>query len=367
MILIGLMSGTSLDGVDAVAVRFDEAGRPERLGRAYAPFDAALRGELLGLAAGTLTEEIEHLGRAAVSLTRVYAQAVEALLAETGLARSAVRALGAHGQTIRHRPEAGFTMQILEPALLAELCGIDVVFDFRARDVAAGGEGAPLVPAFHAEVFRRPEPAAILNVGGIANATLLPAAGCDAPVLGFDTGPGNMLLDLWTQRVWSEPFDRDGRRAAAGRVDDKLLARLLAAPYFRLSPPKSTGRELFSEAFLDAALAGFEALSPEDIAATITMCTAKSAVEAVCAAQPATRELYLCGGGALNPTLMRMVRACAPDLFVADTSVLGIDPMEVEASAFAWLARAFLLGIPGNCPAVTGARAARVLGCLYPA
>lgn len=368
MITIGLMSGTSLDGVDAVAVDFEE-NRMQLLGRAHAPFAPELRSELLALALGC-ENEIERMGDASRGLAEAYALAVERLLRQTRLEREDVAALGAHGQTIRHRPERGFTVQLNYPALLAELTGIDVVADFRSRDVAAGGEGAPLVPAFHTERFRTNFPRALLNIGGIANATLLPALGNATPVSGFDTGPGNMLLDAWMSEAFGRLFDEDGRTAAEGRVVEPLLEAFLDEPYFRLPPPKSTGRERFDFAWLEARLLKLDprrTLDPRDVAATVTELTALTAARAILETQPDTAEVLLCGGGALNPTLRTRLAAHLPGVRVADTGEYGLDPMEVEGAAFAWLARMFLLRLPGNLPAVTNARGPRILGCWYPA
>ncbi|MFR6029193.1 MAG: anhydro-N-acetylmuramic acid kinase, partial [Sutterella wadsworthensis] len=257
-ITIGLMSGTSLDGTDAVAMAFD--GRVMRsLGHSSLAFPPNLRAALAAL---TLPgpDEIERMGEASVALARHYAEATGLLLARTGLSPADVAALGVHGQTIRHRPQKGFTLQLNHPALVAELTGIDVVADLRSRDVAAGGEGAPLVPAFHAECFTGDVPRVVLNIGGIANISVLPARSESPTILGGDTGPGNMLIDTWTQRITGALYDRDGRWAASGRVSTTLLDDLLSEPYFALPIPKSTGRELFSPAWLDARLCGHESL-----------------------------------------------------------------------------------------------------------
>ena len=378
---IGIMSGTSLDGADAVAVRFEpdashqSKGRMIQLGRAGVPMPKDLHDALLSLALGTSEHEIERMGDAAVALAKLYAEAVEQLLSGTGLNRREINAIGAHGQTIRHRPQRGFTLQLNNPALLAELTGIDVVADFRSRDIAAGGEGAPLVPAFHAEVFPHKKPAAVLNIGGIANVTILPSEAEVAlglkVVSGFDTGPGNMLLDAFMATRFGRPFDRNGEVATSGHICAPLLAACLQDPYFALEPPKSTGRELFSQAWLETKLIGFEQLPPEDIAATLTMLTARSAAEALCRTAPETTAFYVCGGGAKNPALMRMLSSELKRLTnvrtVSDTSACGIDPMDVEGAAFAWLAKAFLTGEAGNLPAVTRARGPRILGAWYPA
>lgn len=388
MITIGVMSGTSLDGADAVAVRFTPgpAGRSpetiETLDAASLPMPAGLGETLRMLAVGT-TDEIERMGEASVALADLYAAVTERLLeklARRGVARTDVAAIGVHGQTIRHRPEKGFTLQLNHPARVAELTGIPVAADFRARDVAAGGEGAPLVPAFHAKVFSCGVPRVILNVGGIANVTLLPPrcdGGGDGAVLGFDTGPGNMLLDHWMRLATGEALDRNGAFAATGRVLPGLLSKCLADPYFALPPPKSTGRELFSPLWLKRRLAEARAAfprerqRPQDVAATLTELTARTVAEAIARTLPGCRETLVCGGGALNAHLMRRLKenllARLPGTAVRSTAEAGLDPMAVEGAAFAWLARALLLGLPGNLPAVTGAAGPRILGALYPA
>jgi anhydro-N-acetylmuramic acid kinase len=361
-LFIGLMSGTSLDGVDGVLVEFE----PLRvLAHASLPFDAALRDELLALN-GPGPDELHRASLAANALAAAYAQVVQALLNDSGIAPSAVTAIGAHGQTVRHRPRqfdgVGYTVQLHGAARLAELAGIDVVSDFRSRDVAAGGQGAPLVPAFHAALFARPDAAlAVLNLGGIANLTLLVPG---EPVTGFDCGPANVLMDLWCRRHRGEPFDRDGAWAAQGHVDAALLARVQAEPYFRAAPPKSTGRDLFNAQWLDARLSGEASV---DVQATLAELTAWSVAEELRRHAPAASELLVCGGGALNGHLMQRLRARLPGVGVARTDDRGLPALQVEACAFAWLAQAFVERRPGNLPAVTGAHGPRVLGALYPA
>lgn len=362
-ITIGLMSGTSLDGTDAVAMAFD--GRVMRsLGHSSLAFPPNLRAALAAL---TLPgpDEIERMGEASVALARHYAEATGLLLARTELSPADVAALGVHGQTIRHRPQKGFTLQLNHPALVAELTGIDVVADLRSRDVAAGGEGAPLVPAFHAECFTGDVPRVVLNIGGIANISVLPARSESPTILGGDTGPGNMLIDTWTQRITGALYDRDGRWAASGRVSTTLLDDLLSEPYFALPIPKSTGRELFSPAWLDARLCGHESLPPEDVARTLVELTARTITNTVARFAPDAAELYVCGGGVYNKTLMQAIASHFPGL-TATTEALGVPPMEVEAAAFAWLAERFLASLPGNLPAVTRAAGPRILGALYP-
>lgn len=368
-VLIGLMSGTSLDGVDGVLAHFDAAGRPQVRAHAHRPFPAALRDELLALNQSG-ADELHRSALSANALAEVQAQVVAELLDSSGLAAEAVRAVGSHGQTVRHRPGefdgTGYTLQLNQPALLAERCGIDVVSDFRSRDVAAGGQGAPLVPAFHAMVFGgRAGPTAVLNLGGMANLTLLPATGDPAPVRGFDCGPGNALLDFWIQQELGRPYDEGGRWGAGGRVVPSLLARLLDEPFLRAAPPKSTGRDLFNPPWLLARLT--PGLPPQDVQATLAEFTARCAAEALVAQAPDTATLLCCGGGALNQDLMRRLQALLPDLRVASTDSAGLPPLQVEATAFAWLAWAFLHRQPGNRPEVTGAGGLRVLGALHPA
>lgn len=356
----GLMSGTSLDGVDAVLL--DLAGpRPEVLGHTHRPFAPALRAELLALNAGAQDE----LGRAALCanhLAREYAAAVSDLLAGASIGRLALRAIGCHGQTIRHRPEAGYTLQIGNGALLAELTGVRVVADFRSRDVAAGGQGAPLAPAFHAQIFSsRAEHRIVLNLGGMANVTSLPAGGA---VAGFDTGPGNCLMDLWAQEHLGAPRDEDGTWAAGAPADDALLAALLGEPYFRLPPPKSTGRDQFNRPWLERKLrAGLDA---QVVQATLLELTARSVAQAIRRHFADTRRLIVCGGGVRNGTLMARLAGLLQPIPVESSARHGLDPAHVEAAAFAWLAAQALGGHPGNLPAVTGARGPRVLGAIYP-
>jgi anhydro-N-acetylmuramic acid kinase len=355
---IGLMSGTSADGVDAVVADFSD-GTVSMLGHVHLPFGSALRSQLQVLMASG-PDEIEHAGDASVALAKVYAGACAALLARTGLKAADVAAIGAHGQTVRHRPDRGFTLQINQPALLAELTGIPVVADFRSRDVAAGGQGAPLVPAFHAAVFRGSRPRAVVNIGGIANVTLLPAAGSPEPVRGFDTGPGNTLLDTWCQRHTGKSFDEGGAWGLSGRVDATLLARMLDEPYFAKAAPKSTGRELFNSVWLDALLSvSGQGLAAPDVQATLAALTARTIGDALSQADIA--DCFVCGGGVFNAQLMRALP------HAQSTAVLGVDPMHVEALAFAWLARQCFASLPGNVPEVTGAKGPRILGAVYPA
>ena len=365
---IGLMSGTSLDGVDAVLARHEADGQLHSAGHAHVAFDPGLRAELLQLNRSG-PDELHRAALATTGLMIAYAQALSAVLAGSALKAGDIRAVGAHGQTVRHRPGEydgrGYTLQLMNGALLAELCGIDVVCDFRSRDVAAGGQGAPLVPAFHAARFAQAgRPTAVLNIGGIANLTLL---GADGAVQGFDCGPGNMLMDLWCQRHQGAAYDAGGQWAAMGRVHPGLLAALLDEPFFGRQPPKSTGRDLFDADWLDARLAG-HTLSAQDTMATLTELTARSATDALQRHAPRTETLLVCGGGAFNAHLMnRLAALCNPGVAVRSTAEAGVAPDQVEALAFAWLASAHLQRQAGNVPAVTGAAGTRVLGALYPA
>jgi anhydro-N-acetylmuramic acid kinase len=361
-LFIGLMSGTSLDGVDAVLADCSTSP-PRTLAHAHRAFADDLRASLAALCTSG-SDEIERAGVASRALARVYAASVDDLLSAAGVARSSVRAIGAHGQTVRHRPGLCFSIQLNAPALLAELTAIDVVADFRSRDIAAGGQGAPLAPIFHQVAFSAAAPRAVVNIGGISNLTALP--GDDAPVIGFDCGPGNLLLDAWTARHFHKPFDSDGAIAASADVDQRLLQTMLAEPFFAGTPPKSTGRELFSLGWLERAIGG-RSIDTRVIAATLTRLTAVVIARAIDRWFADAADVVVCGGGARNATMMRMLEAeCAPrPVFVS--SALGVEPEHVEALAFAWLAYAHVSRQPGNVPSVTGARGARTLGALYPA
>ena len=362
---IGLMSGTSLDGVDAVLVDLQRGIRV--LGHAHQAFSVPLRDELLALNTPG-GNELHRSLLAGNALARLYAAVVGDVLGELGVAAAEVLAMGAHGQTVRHRPGefdgTGYTAQLLNGALLAELSGIDVVADLRSRDVAAGGQGAPLVPAFHAAVFGRAgQDLAVLNLGGIGNLTLLHSHG---HIGGFDCGPGNALMDGWCAQHTGAAYDDGGAWAASGRVDAPLLAHMLADPFFERAPPKSTGRDLFDARWLARQL-GAQARHPADVQATLAELSARAAAEALLQHQPAVRQLLVCGGGALNQHLMRRLAASLPGVAVSSTAEAGLPPLQVEAAAFAWLAQAFVERRPGNRPAVTGAAGPRVLGALHPA
>ena len=368
---IGLMSGTSLDGVDGVLVDFAEG--TQVLWHASRGFDAALRAELLALNTPDGRDELHRAALAANALARSYAEVVRELLQATGLAPAQIAAIGAHGQTVRHRPQmfdgTGYTLQLNSPALLAELSGVAVVADLRSRDVAAGGQGAPLVPAFHQGVFGRPgETVLVLNIGGIANLSVL--AG-DGTVLGFDCGPGNALMDGWCQTHTGQPYDDGGQWAATGQVLPALLDRLLAEPFLQQPPPKSTGRDLFHADWLAGHLSASATSAadarPAEVQATLTEFTARACASAVQRFGRGGGELLVCGGGAFNTQLMQRIAALLPGVAVDTTAARGLPPQQVEAAAFAWLARQALLGLPGNLPAVTGARGPRILGAIHPA
>lgn len=360
-LVIGIMSGTSLDGVDAVLVDF--ASQPlQTRARVWQPYPAEVR---------TRASQLQHadadeLHRAALlgnMLAHCYAQAVQRLLAEAAVTSEQIAAIGCHGQTVRHRPDAGYSWQINHPALLAELTHITVVADFRARDIAAGGQGAPLVPAFHAEVFGSSEThRVILNIGGIANVTDLAP---DRPVRGFDCGPGNLLMDAWCEKHHNRPYDGNGRWASQGKPLPTLLAKLLAHEFFKKSPPKSCGRDEFNLHWLMQHLAGDE--SPQDVQATLAELTAIGIAEAIrqWCGQPA--EMFICGGGVHNDHLLTRLGAHLPACRIASTDFLGQPPDWVEATAFAWLAWRTLNKLPGNLPSVTGASGPRILGAIYPA
>lgn len=379
---IGLMSGTSLDGVDGVLSKV-QGGRWHTVAHAHRPFPPPLRHTLLALnTAGP--DELHRAALASQALAVLYAEVVQTVCEQAQVLPAEVRAIGAHGQTVRHRPELGYTLQLNQPALLAELSGIDVVADLRSRDVAAGGQGAPLVPAFHDAIFAQPDrTVVVLNIGGMANLSILrPGQG----PLGFDCGPGNALLDLWCHRQTGRDFDANGAWGAPGAVREDWLTQALADPFFALPPPKSTGRDLFNAAWLQRWLAPHGAtgkvanawanqpdLAPsaptvaQDVQATLCELTARSAAQAVRDHAADASEVIVCGGGALNGDLMQRLSRQLPGVRVSRSDEHGLNVMQVEAAAFAWLAWAHVHRVPGNLPGVTGARGPRVLGALHPA
>jgi len=359
---IGVMSGTSLDGLDIALVELSPAIK--LIATHYIPMPESLRAELLGLCASG-PDEIARSAIAQQHWVTLAAQGINTLLDQQNLKPEDIRAIGSHGQTIRHEPARGFTVQIGNPALLTELTGITVVSDFRSRDVAAGGQGAPLVPAFHEALFEaQPGNRAVLNVGGFSNLSLIEPG---KPVAGFDCGPGNVLLDAWIHQQRGDHFDRDGQWAASGKVEKTLLNELLSDPFFVTKGPKSTGREVFNLPWLAKHLSHLPAFAAEDVQATLLELTALTIIESLQSAQSDTRELLICGGGAHNAALMARLANLLPNAKVSSTVAYGVDPDWVEAMAFAWLAHCCLEGIAANRPSVTGARGLRVLGAIYPA
>ena len=367
------MSGTSLDGVDAVLARFDQVGRPTLLASAGIQFPPALQTELLALNE-TGPDELERAALAANGLATLYAQVVQEVLLKAGITPKHVSALGAHGQTVRHRPDRGYTIQLNAPARLAELTGISVIADFRSRDVAAGGQGAPLVPIFHAGIFPAPHTRVILNLGGIANITILRP---HQPPVGFDTGPANVLMDMWCARHTGRAFDQDGAWGAGGQPDLALLAGMLASePWFDLPAPKSTGRDLFNREWLETKLNAFHTADKpvdavnnalaQNVQATLRRLTVETIARALQTYAADAKEVLVCGGGARNTALMAdLQRTLACDVRTTDSE--GIGTQDVEALAFAWLAWAHQQGIPAGNPAVTGAKGMRILGACWPA
>jgi len=377
---IGIMSGTSMDGIDGVLAEFDRSGRPKLLGFVAHPLRDDLKDQLMSLQMPG-ENEIHREALAGNALALAYAAVVEDLLKQCALKSEQISSIGAHGQTIRHQPQVqdgiGYTKQTLNPALLAEQTKIDVIADFRSRDIAAQGQGAPLVPAFHASQFMEPNIArAILNIGGISNLTLLntndPNPDSDS-VRGFDCGPGNVLMDLWANRHLDQAYDEDGAFARSGQVHNALFKVLISEPFLEMSPPKSTGRDLFNEAWLEHYLTKLKPGNlplPNDIQATLTFFTAHCAITHLKKYLPNCSELLICGGGIRNTYLMETLRSLANEHFknlrIRSTSEFGIDPQIVEAMAFAWLAWAHKNQKPANLPAVTGAKGLRILGAKYP-
>lgn len=363
---LGLMSGTSMDGVDAVLCEFDGMGfRAARLSH-VTPYPAALRTDLLQLQRAQQPIALAKLASLDHAVAETFAHAALAALRQGGVGAADVRAIGSHGQTVFHDPAgARSSLQLGDPSLIAARTGVTTVADFRRADVARGGQGAPLVPAFHHARFAAAGTArCVVNIGGIANVTVLP--GDDpARVRGFDTGPGNALMDEWAQAHRAAPMDRDGVWAASGQVVAALLDALLADPYFAKAPPKSTGRGQFNLEWARRRFAVLDRLAAADTQRTFCELTARSIVEAVHRHAPETTELYVCGGGAHNAFLMQRLRARADGMTVGDTGALGLPPGRVEAAAFAWLAMRTLNGLPGSLPGVTGASAPAVLGGIY--
>jgi anhydro-N-acetylmuramic acid kinase len=361
---IGLMSGTSADAIDAVLV--DLQTTPQLIRQHSIQLSADTRAKTHALSFPG-TNEIDRMGVLDSELGRLFAQASLELLAKAGVDTKHVIAIGSHGQTIRHRPpgaaEGTFTLQIGDPNLIAELTGITTVADFRRRDMAVGGQGAPLVPAFHQAIFHTKEKdRVVVNIGGMANITWLPA---QEAALGFDTGPGNVLMDLWIAELLGKAYDQEGSWAASGHICPTLLAEFLAEPYFSAPAPKSTGRESFNRAWLAEKLRHRSTLAPEDVQATLLELTAITIADSINALSPAPKEIFVCGGGAYNIALMQRLAVLLPTDTVATTAALGVDPQWIEAMAFAWLAQQTINHRPGNLCAVTGATREVILGGIY--
>lgn len=367
------MSGTSLDGVDGVLVRFDAAGAPTILGHASVDFSTELRAELLALNQPS-ADELRRAALAGNQISLCYASVVRQLTEQAAGKESTalpIQAIGAHGQTVRHQPKGAsherYSLQLINPALLAEKTGLPVIADFRSRDLAAGGQGAPLVPAFHQAVFGQIDgQVCVLNIGGIANLSVLMSKQNDK-LLGFDCGPGNILLDAWCQLHQGLAYDHRGQWATGGQVLPELLRRLLSEPYFALDAPKSTGRDLFNLDWLSAKSGPWAQSNAADVQATLAELTASTCAQAVSRWAPGCNRLLVCGGGALNTDLMNRLARLLPSVSVKTSDAHGLPAQQVEAAAFAWLARQSLMKQPGNVPSVTGAAGPRILGALYPA
>lgn len=369
---LGLLSGTSMDGMDACIVDFADNGRAQLIAHHTTPYPHDLLAELRALMHADAVRAMPRVARLDAWLGEVFAQAANDLIDRCKLKRSDISAIGSHGQTLHHDPHGDYpySLQLGDPHRIAERTGLTVVADFRRRDIAAGGQGAPLVPPAHAALFADAiETRVVANIGGIANITILPPKNDQAtPVRGFDTGPGNTLMDAWTQRHLGQAYDRAGAWAQGGQAQPDILARLLAEPYFAQAAPKSTGPELFNLAWLQARVGDLlDTLPAQDIQATLLELSAHSLMAAIETHAPNAKRVLICGGGAYNSALMQRLRTLAKGMHIESTANYGIEPAWVEAVAFAWLARQTMLGLPGNLPAVTGAKGLRVLGAIYSA
>lgn len=354
-VYIGLMSGTSADGIDAVLVDFTEF-KPKLIGTHYQEYTTSFRQAILALCEPGLNE-IERLAEMDIQIAKAFAAATHQLLTKNSIKPASVRAIGSHGQTIRHYPDRQFSLQIGDPNIISVETDIITVADFRRKDLALGGQGAPLVPAFHQAIFGTSIQKVIANIGGIANVTILN----EGNVLGYDTGPGNVLLDLWTEKHLKQRYDKEGKWAASGTIQFSLLEKFLADPFFQLKPPKSTGREYFNESWLLKHLEDGQ-YKPEDIQATLVELTARSILSSL----PFTNgEVYICGGGVHNQFLMNRLKQLGTDFKIESTSAAGVDPDWVEAMAFAWLAKRTLEKKSGNITSVTGAIKSSILGGIY--
>ena len=365
---IGLMSGTSIDGIDAALVDFS-VFPPKLVASAETAIEPELKNQILTLCQSG-KNEIEQMGQLDVALGRTFAEATQHVLEKSGIPTEKITAIGSHGQTIRHLPHGKFpfTLQIGDPNIIAAETGITTVADFRRRDIALGGQGAPLAPAYHAWLFAEKR-GIMLNIGGMANITVLDGSDQPERILGFDTGPGNVLMDLWVQKHLGTPMDRNGEYAQSGTIDAPLLEKMLDDPFFVQSPPKSTGREQFHAAWLEQQLADkdLQNRTQKDVQATLCELTARSIAQAILRWSNLENEsVWICGGGAHNAYLMSRLAENLPGWTVASTAAVGVDPDWMEAMAFAWLARRTLRDETGNLPAVTGAHRATVLGAIYP-
>lgn len=361
---IGLISGTSVDGVDCALVQF-EGEIPQVVATVFLATSPELRGKILRLCQGK-DIDLRLYGQVDVEIGRFFATSVTTLLQQTGLSAADITAIGSHGQTVFHDPAAEFpfTLQIGDPNTIARLTGITTVADFRRRDMAAGGEGAPLAPLLHRNCFRSATlNRVIVNIGGISNITVLDKSGA---CVAFDTGPGNVLMDYWVEKHLQTTYDKDGEWAASGNFNPDLVSRLADEPYFATAPPKSTGRELFNGPWLEAKLASLPAaLLDEDIQASLLELTAQTITQAIRNATTAD-EIYVCGGGAANGALMARLQVLSGNATVASTAALGVDPDWVEAAAFAWMAKQTCAGKPIDTTALTGASEPVILGGIYP-
>lgn len=365
LLFIGVMSGSSLDGIDVALTEFTR-NSSKVVATHFQPYSNELKKSLLDLHFPS-ENELEKSSLIANQLARLYAEAVNALLVENDLTPNHITAIGCHGQTIRHQPrdgnDVGYSIQLGNNALLAELIKITVVGDFRSRDIAAGGQGAPLVPAFHQAAFASGnENRAIVNIGGIANITFLSKNG---EVIGFDTGPGNILIDHWATLKIGKAYDANGDWASTGTVDQQLLDSMLTDPFFALPPPKSTGRDLFNEAWLNQHLQNTD-YRAEDIARTLVELTSESIFHAMTRYCTDVNEVYLCGGGTHNKLLLLTLQSKLTNINLSTTDALGVNVDWVEAAAFAWLAKQTLSNQPSNLPSVTGASGLRILGAIFP-
>jgi anhydro-N-acetylmuramic acid kinase len=362
-LFIGLMSGTSLDGIDVALVDFADNARLVHANHCALPEN--LRAELLRISQSNCAITLEQIGQLETALGQAFAHAVNALCQKHALDPAQIKAIGSHGQTVRHSPKGDlpYTLQLGDANIIAERTGITTIADFRRRDVAAGGQGAPLVPAFHHALFAKENTnRAVVNIGGIANVTVLPANG---KVIGFDTGPGNGLMDAWCQIHWQIAYDDNGLKARQGKIDEALLTRLLADPWLQLPPPKSTGRDVYNLEWLNTHLHDPN-IKPECVLSTLNEFTARTIADALTLHCPQLDDVFICGGGTHNSLLIQSLQTLLP-CPVQSTDVLGVDPDYVEAMAFAWLAKQCLDGKPGNVVNVTGAKGPRILGAIYQA